>query len=113
MRKTAALFVCSSRMGAIAARARPPALKKAGVYGRNIGLLFQVMDDLLDSGQEPDRLTFPGVAGLPTAAQQARRLAASARKAAGGDRRLEEIVEFVAGQADLRRLEDNLVRKPR
>ena len=46
--KTGALIVASVRMGAIAAGATPSQLDAISHYGRDIGLAFQIMDDVLD-----------------------------------------------------------------
>jgi geranylgeranyl pyrophosphate synthase len=46
--KTGALIVASLRIGAIAASATPSQLDAIDQYGRDIGLAFQIMDDVLD-----------------------------------------------------------------
>jgi octaprenyl-diphosphate synthase len=46
--KTAALFACSCRIGAMAAAAAEPQVTAAGEYGRHLGIAFQIMDDLSD-----------------------------------------------------------------
>ena len=48
MAKTAALIVASVRMGGIAAGASAAQLAAIDQYGRDIGLAFQIMDDVLD-----------------------------------------------------------------
>lgn len=54
--KTADLFVASLRMGALAAGGQPPAVRALGEYGRQLGLAFQIVDDLLDEGRkQPQR----------------------------------------------------------
>jgi len=100
-RKTAALFIASARLGALSApKAFPKDLARAEAYGRSLGLLFQTVDDLLDREEEPDKLTLPGVGGVDGALDEARTLAALARKAAGGSARLAQIAEFVLGQIE-------------
>ena len=47
-RKTGALFVAAVRGGAIAAGASDAALAALSAYARNLGLAFQITDDLLD-----------------------------------------------------------------
>jgi geranylgeranyl pyrophosphate synthase len=47
-RKTGALFVAAVRGGAIAGGAREPDLEALTRYARNLGLAFQITDDLLD-----------------------------------------------------------------
>ena len=50
--KTGALIKVSVRAGAILAGANPQELRKLTEYGRNIGLAFQIVDDILDAGHE-------------------------------------------------------------
>jgi geranylgeranyl pyrophosphate synthase len=47
-RKTGALFVAAVRGGAIAGAAREPDVEALTRYARNLGLAFQITDDLLD-----------------------------------------------------------------
>lgn len=100
-RKTAALFVASSRMGALSApKSTPRQLARAEAYGRALGMLFQTVDDVLDRDEDPDKLTLPGAIGVEKAMAEARRLAAEARRAARGDIRLKQLVDFVLGQVE-------------
>jgi geranylgeranyl diphosphate synthase type II len=46
--KTARLFRLSARAGAFVARANPNQLDRVGLYAEQLGLAFQIMDDLLD-----------------------------------------------------------------
>ena len=75
-RKTGALFRVSLRLGAIVAGATAEQLETLDRFGRNLGLAFQVVDDLLDiSGSEDDvgkrlnkddkqgKATYPAVLG--------------------------------------------------
>ncbi len=48
-RKTGAMIRAATRMGGICAGADPPQLEALTVFGEEIGLAFQVMDDLLDA----------------------------------------------------------------
>lgn len=50
--KTAALMECAAVMGVTAANGDKEAERAAREYGRNIGLAFQAVDDLLDKGEE-------------------------------------------------------------
>ena len=55
VRKTAALFECSTRMGAISAGAAEETVDVLGRFGQKLGLAFQIADDLLDvSAQQAD-----------------------------------------------------------
>jgi octaprenyl-diphosphate synthase len=47
-RKTACLFSTSMRLGAILGRATPPQELALQEFGRNLGLAFQIVDDVLD-----------------------------------------------------------------
>src|SRR5438270_2317624 len=47
-RKTACLFSVSMRLGAILGKSTDEQEEKLGEYGRNLGLAFQIVDDVLD-----------------------------------------------------------------
>ncbi|MFO7871937.1 MAG: polyprenyl synthetase family protein [Kiritimatiellia bacterium] len=49
LKKTAALFRCSTRAGALCARASEKQIAALSVYGESLGLAFQITDDLLDA----------------------------------------------------------------
>jgi geranylgeranyl pyrophosphate synthase len=55
-RKTGALFVAAVRGGALAGGAGESALEALTLYGRNLGLAFQITDDLLDWEGDPKKL---------------------------------------------------------
>jgi geranylgeranyl pyrophosphate synthase len=55
-RKTGALFVAAVRGGALAGGASDGALEAFTAYARNLGLAFQITDDLLDLEGDPARL---------------------------------------------------------
>ncbi len=55
-RKTGALFVAAVRGGALAGGASDAALETLTLYARNLGLAFQITDDLLDLEGDPERL---------------------------------------------------------
>lgn len=65
--KTGALFTASARCGALAAGASQEQLAALTSFAENIGLAFQIVDDLLDKDQ--DRKVKPGrsCAGPPSA----------------------------------------------
>lgn len=56
--KTGALIKCACLLGCIAANADEKAFEAAKIYGENIGLAFQVTDDILDMGQEDEKTTY-------------------------------------------------------
>jgi octaprenyl-diphosphate synthase len=47
-KKTASLFAAACRIGAVLSRATPEQEQRLVDYGRNLGLAFQVIDDVLD-----------------------------------------------------------------
>ncbi len=49
LKKTASLFTACAKMGAITAGANERVIKKFTLFGENLGLLFQLADDLEDS----------------------------------------------------------------
>ncbi len=71
--KTAALFACSCRVGALSAELPDEHVNRFGEFGRNFGMAFQLIDDVLDLIGDPDRLGKPvgadmrsGVLTMPT-----------------------------------------------
>jgi len=54
--KTAALLSASLRMGAIAGGASDDIIAALGIFGREMGLAFQITDDLLDETATPEEL---------------------------------------------------------
>ena len=83
--KTAALIIASARGGAIIADASEKELRAISNYAAQLGLLFQITDDLLDVtstaetlGKTPGKdarskkATYPALYGLKTARQRAR-----------------------------------------
>jgi geranylgeranyl pyrophosphate synthase len=55
-RKTGALFVAAVRGGAIAGHASESALGALTLFARNLGLAFQITDDLLDFSGDPEEM---------------------------------------------------------
>jgi geranylgeranyl diphosphate synthase type II len=55
-RKTGALFVAAVRGGAMAGGARERALNALTLFARNLGLAFQITDDLLDLEGDSERM---------------------------------------------------------
>lgn len=68
-RKTSALLACSVRLGGMSANCTPAALEALTDFGRNVGLAFQVIDDILDVTQSSEKLG--KTAGKDTKAQKA------------------------------------------
>jgi len=110
--KTAAMFVASARMGAIAGRADDETLERLTVYGRSLGLAFQIVDDILDVcgtaeqlGKTPgkdarqEKATYPALYGLDASRREAKRLIDSAigalRPLGRRGSRLRQLAEFI------------------
>lgn len=108
--KTGALFMVSAELGAIVARARRSEMEAVQAFAKNLGLAFQITDDLLDAtgdpetigkdaGKDRDKTTFVDVCG----ADGARRLVdelidtavASLERFGGRAGRLLELAEVV------------------
>jgi len=68
-RKTSALLCCSVRLGGMSANCTPVQLQALTDFGYNVGLAFQVIDDILDVTQTSEKLG--KTAGKDTAAQKA------------------------------------------
>lgn len=68
-RKTSALLCCSVRLGGMSANCTPAQLQALTDFGYNVGLAFQVIDDILDVTQTSE--TLGKTAGKDVAAQKA------------------------------------------
>ena len=92
--KTAALIRASIRAGAMLAGATPSQLVALGLAGGNLGLAFQIMDDILDvtatseelgktagKDQAQQKATYPAVHGIETSRRRAQALIANAHAA--------------------------------
>jgi geranylgeranyl diphosphate synthase type II len=79
--KTGALFTAAVRMGALVAGARPALLRRLTTYGEELGLAFQIADDITDAAQAGDgrtdvalgKATYPAVLGTAGARAHAER----------------------------------------
>lgn len=109
-RKTGALFMASAALGARVARARPAELGAVVAYAKNLGLAFQIVDDLIDAtgraeeagkdvGQDLRKTTFVSFSGVEGARALAEELivASQAALAAFGPRAdpLRELARYV------------------
>ncbi len=94
--KTGALIRGSVRIGAILAGADSDTLARLTTYGEQVGLAFQIIDDLLDiegdqqllgknvgSDSKNEKATYPGVVGMRQARQDAQEHIAAALAALG------------------------------
>jgi geranylgeranyl diphosphate synthase, type II len=90
-RKTSALLTCSVRLGGMSANCTPAQLNALTDFGYNVGLAFQVIDDILDVTQSTEQLgktagkdiaaqkaTYPSIVGLEKSRVIARQLTAKA-----------------------------------
>ncbi len=68
-RKTSALLCCTVRLGGMSANCTPGQLQALTAFGSNIGLAFQVIDDILDVTQTSEQLG--KTAGKDVAVQKA------------------------------------------
>jgi geranylgeranyl diphosphate synthase, type II len=81
-RKTGALFVAAAAVGAMLVNADPATVRRIEIYAKNLGLAFQITDDILDVtgsveqlgkdvGKDEGKLTFVKLAGVDGARQLA------------------------------------------
>ena len=80
VQKTAALITASVRSGAILAGANPADLKNLTCYGENIGLAFQIADDIHDACRKKEKTNFAGIAGEKLSRIKIRQLICEAKK---------------------------------
>lgn len=82
MKKTAALICASIRAGAILSDANQRQLKALTRYGENIGLAFQIVDDILDIMQDQKDMgkpTYPNKYGIKESKIEAEKLIEKAK----------------------------------
>jgi geranylgeranyl pyrophosphate synthase len=113
--KTGALITAAVTAGGLAAGADQDALGALSGYGSNLGLAFQIMDDVLDVTSSTDRMgktagrdaqlgksTYPGLLGVDGAVARAQALRDDACDALGArgllTRELQEIADFVVSR---------------
>lgn len=104
-RKTAALFEACAHIGALSVGASGEALEAACTFGRNIGIIFQIRDDIFDYYDEAaigkptgldmaeGKLTLPVLHALHTAGDE--RMKSLAAKVKEGGVTADEIAELV------------------
>ena len=110
--KTAALLTTSIRLGAMTANATDKQLEALSVFGRALGLAFQVIDDILDvtdstevlgktAGTDAavEKATYPAILGLDKSRKEAAKLTNEAMDAllpfGKKAQRLREIAEYL------------------
>lgn len=85
--KTGALLESACRMGALAGGAEASLVGRLASFGRSIGLMFQIVDDLIDATQSAEhagkatgkdrnagKLTYPEIHGIPGCRREIERL---------------------------------------
>jgi geranylgeranyl pyrophosphate synthase len=90
--KTGALFTAAVRVGAVVAGARPGLLRRLTSYGEQLGLCFQIADDIADAVQAGDgrtdraldKATYPALLGMAAARPHAERARDAACDAVAG-----------------------------
>jgi len=113
--KTGALITVSVRMGAILANAGKRKLASLTRYGENIGLAFQIIDDILDvrgdsaklgkptgSDERKKKLTYPGLYGIDPSMRKAEYLVRGA---------LEALADFPDEAAPLREISQYILQR--
>jgi len=84
LNKTAALIKTSIQMGAVCAGVQKKILDKLSIFGENIGLAFQIVDDILDitatteqlgkpakSDLKKNKSTYPSIIGIDKSRREA------------------------------------------
>jgi geranylgeranyl diphosphate synthase, type II len=93
-RKTSALLCCAVRLGGMSANCAPGQLRALTEFGCNVGLAFQIIDDILDVTQTSEQLgktagkdtaaakaTYPSIVGMEKSRQIAGQLTERAFRA--------------------------------
>ena len=111
--KTAALIRAACRLGACCGGASAETVDALTRYGEAVGMMFQIVDDLLDVTETADhigkatgkdiragKLTYPGVCGTDQSRGEVRRLRSEAHDALGplgqGAEDLIELCDYMA-----------------
>jgi geranylgeranyl diphosphate synthase type II len=116
LHKTSDLIASSLRAGGHAAEAGDSQLAALGLFGRNVGLAFQIQDDILDltgdetklgkpvkSDQKQAKVTYPYLIGLDESRKRVARVTDEAKEAVAGaaladPSRLLQIADYMAGR---------------
>ena len=74
--KTAKLMIASCKIGCILASGNEDQIRAVEEYGKNLGIAFQIVDDILDSGEQSDsknlKSTYVGILGIEKSRQLAK-----------------------------------------
>ena len=113
--KTGALLEASCCMGALAANAPSATVEALTIFGRTAGLMFQIVDDLIDATQTAEhagkatgkdaaagKLTYPAVHGIEASRHEIARLRSEALEAIApletAASPLRDLLEFLANR---------------
>jgi len=116
-RKTSALLCCSTRLGGMSANCSHAQLKALTQFGYNVGLAFQIIDDILDVTQSSEQLgktagkdtkaqkaTYPAIVGMEKSRKLAQELT---------DKAFQALLPFKGMAAALEGLAGHLLRRDR
>ena len=108
MKKTGALLEASTRLACSCARAEVTTIQTLATYAMNLGLAYQIIDDILDDvgdfetlGKEAfedvrnNKRTYPTIMGLEKARKMADKLLDDSYKLVKNMKNNENLVEFV------------------
>jgi len=109
LRDTASLITASLRVGGIIGSASPEHMDRLTRYGRDMGLAFQIVDDVLDEVGSTEQLgkpagsdlaqnkaTYPSAIGIPKSRERAQELIDAAKRAIEGIPNREELFKALA-----------------
>ena len=105
--KTASLIQACCRVGAASSGATPDLVKKMGEFGYNVGMAFQIKDDLFDYGTaeigkptgidiQERKMTLPLIYALRNAPKtEQRRIKKAIKESAKKTKKVNEVIDFV------------------
>ena len=103
--KTAALFAACAEVGAMSVNATPQQVEEAKLFGQQLGMIFQIKDDIFDYFEEGEigkptgndmvegKLTLPAIYALTSTGNQD--MIAIAKKVKNKEARIDEIADLV------------------
>ena len=101
LKKTGALIIAAVEVGALLGRARPSEMRSIMDYGKNVGLAFQIRDDIIDSQgrrkrKSPVRPDYVGFLGLDKAKKRLEELVREAVASLDGFSRRASELRYLA-----------------
>jgi len=79
-KKTGSLIKTCLKIGALLSEATPEQIRALEKYGENIGLAFQIRDDLIDNQEKNKLWTYPRIFGIREAKRRIKKLTKEAKK---------------------------------